>query len=268
MKISHEVPICLLEQSKQFNDYDYILPHLLDKFPAYESYMRQAKAEGRYLICDNSLHELGVPYSEDRLLYWINELTPNEFIVPDLWEDTKGTWDLATYWYNKISELCETNSNFENIDLVAVIQSKSYEDTKWLYKALKGWGYEKIAFSYGAEYYSEVFPHPNKLMSRALGRLQVISQLIKDGIIGKNDRLHLLGCNLPQEFSWYKGINIESIDTSNPIMAGIESISYRSYGLREKPKTKIDDVIDKNFNNITRDIISENIFKFKQINGF
>ena len=42
---------------------------------------------GRYIIMDNSLHELGEAYDTDRLLYWVNELKPDEFIVPDVWED-------------------------------------------------------------------------------------------------------------------------------------------------------------------------------------
>ncbi len=31
IKISHEVPLAVLSVSKTFNDYDYCLPHLLDK---------------------------------------------------------------------------------------------------------------------------------------------------------------------------------------------------------------------------------------------
>ena len=31
MKVSHEVPKVLLNNSREFNDYDYCLPHLLDK---------------------------------------------------------------------------------------------------------------------------------------------------------------------------------------------------------------------------------------------
>ena len=35
------------------------------------------------------------------------------------------------------------------------------------------------------------------------------------GDIKQDDRIHLLGCAVPQEFGWYKDINcIESIDTS------------------------------------------------------
>lgn len=67
--VAHEVPICLLEQSRQYNNYEYILPHLLDKFSAYKDYMLQAKKDGRYIIMDNSLHELGVPYNDERLLF-------------------------------------------------------------------------------------------------------------------------------------------------------------------------------------------------------
>jgi hypothetical protein len=35
MKVSHEVPLCLLEESLQFNDMDYCLPHLLDQNEEY-----------------------------------------------------------------------------------------------------------------------------------------------------------------------------------------------------------------------------------------
>jgi hypothetical protein len=62
MKVSHEVPKCLLNNSPEFNDYDYCLPHLLDKDKHYLKYFREAKAKGRYIIMDNSLHELGEAY--------------------------------------------------------------------------------------------------------------------------------------------------------------------------------------------------------------
>ena len=81
VKVSHEVPICLLNKSRDFNDYDYCLPHLLDKNLEYEEYFRDAREKGRYIIMDNSLHELGKAYKTERLVHWIEELKPNEFIV-------------------------------------------------------------------------------------------------------------------------------------------------------------------------------------------
>ena len=85
IKVSHELPIDLLYLSKDVNDYEYCLPHLLDQNKSYKDYFYQAKKDGRYIIMDNSLHELGKAYDSKRLLHWINELKPNEFIVPDVW---------------------------------------------------------------------------------------------------------------------------------------------------------------------------------------
>ena len=84
-KTSHELPISMLTRSYDINDYEYCLPHLLDQNEIYKNHFYKAKKDGRYIIMDNSLHELGVAYDSDRLMYWINELKPNEFIVPDVW---------------------------------------------------------------------------------------------------------------------------------------------------------------------------------------
>ena len=91
VKVSHEVPIALLGTSKEFNDYDYCLHHSLDRYHSYEEYFRQAKAEGRYIIMDNSLHELGEAYDTKRLLHWVTELEPDEFIIPDVWENADAS---------------------------------------------------------------------------------------------------------------------------------------------------------------------------------
>ena len=57
IKVSHEVPPVLLSLSKHFNDYDYMLPHLMDENEAYRDYFQLAKHNGRYIVMDNSLHE-------------------------------------------------------------------------------------------------------------------------------------------------------------------------------------------------------------------
>ena len=98
IKVSHETPLCLLEDSRLFNDYDYCLPHLLDQEQGYQDYFLTSVAQGRYIIMDNSLHELGVAYDEDRLLHWISVLRPNEFIVPDVWENRTQSVVNARKW--------------------------------------------------------------------------------------------------------------------------------------------------------------------------
>jgi hypothetical protein len=104
-------------------------------------------------------------------------------------------------------------------------------------------GYQKIAFSYGADWYAEDFPHPNPLVGKMMGRIMTISKMYKNGLIDKGDRVHLLGCALPQEFRYYNDFPfIESIDTSNPIIHGLEDIQYSSNGLFTKSDTKIDKI--------------------------
>ena len=235
VKVSHEVPIALLGTSKEFNDYDYCLPHLLDRHRSYEEYFRQAKAEGRYIIMDNSLHELGEAYDTKRLLHWVTELEPDEFIVPDVWENADASVRNAKAWASV--ELPE------NTTKVAVVQGKSYIDFATGYQRYKWLRYEKIAFSYGASWFQETFQHPNSDVAKMMGRLKTITNLYKNNIISDFDRVHLLGCNLPQAFLYYKDFPfIESIDTSNPIIHGLKGKQYKSFGLLEKESTKIDQI--------------------------
>ncbi len=258
MKVSHEVPVAYLDASLEFNDYDYLLPHLYDKHVGYKEFFNKNTA--RYVIMDNSLHELGVPYSKGRMISIIEDIKPDEFIVPDAWEDSITSMRNAKEW--SFIELPK------NVTKVAVVQGKSLHEVIKCYQTYKYLGYTKIAFSYGASYYNEVFPHPNKDIGKALGRQLVISKMIDMGLIGNSDRIHLLGCSLPQEFLYYKDIKqIESIDTSNPIMAAFDDNPYKNWGLDSKPKTKIDEVIDTEFNSDIFNTIKHNTTFFKFINN-
>ena len=260
IKLSHEVPVQLLEDSKQFNDYDYCLPHLLDNHQEYEAYFRQAKEEGRYIIMDNSLHELGEAYNTKRLLYWVNELKPNEFIVPDVWENSNYSVRNAKEWSKK--ELPE------EVTKVAVVQGKSYTEFATGYQSYKWFGYKKIAFSYGASWFQECFPHPNPYVAKMMGRLKTITKLYKLGIISDYDSVHLLGCNLPQEYLYYKDFPfIKTIDTSNPIIHGLEGIRYSNGGLLHKSSQKIDKDFTQNITPKQKEDILYNINMFRNINN-
>ena len=259
IKVSHEVPRCLLPDSENFNDYDYCLPHLLDEDEAYREYFYQAKDKGRYLVMDNSLHELGKAYDTERLMYWVSELLPNEFIVPDVWEERDASVVNARKWIS--IELPE------GVEKVAVVQATTIHEAATCYQTYKDLGYQKIAFSYGASYYNDVVPHPNRDLGKALGRLSVISALYKTKVISQRDRIHLLGCAVPQEFGWYKGFEcIESIDTSNPVMAALEDTRYNVWGLDSKPKANMNDYYYMLENEVNWDLLTDNLTKFRYIN--
>ena len=261
MKVSHEVPRCLLKASPEFNDYDYCLPHLLDKDEEYKQYFLDAKKAGRYIVMDNSLHELGEAYNWDRLKHWLYELEPNEFIVPDEWMDYTQTQVYAKYWKQiPMPKKCIA---------MAVVQGKDKVDAIKSFRCLKELGYQKIAISYGATWYNDLFPHCNKDMGKTLGRMNFIAELIRSGELDKErDNIHLLGCAIPQEFGWYRELKcIKSIDTSNPIMAALEGTWYDESGLTAKPKANMNDHFDIKFEDVDYLMILHNTLKFREING-
>ena len=259
MKVSHEVPIPYIIQGRSFNDYDYCLPHLLDESEEYKNYFQQSKEMGRYIIMDNSLHELGTPYTEERLWHWLNYFKPNEFIVPDYWQDKTATLVSAKKWISKYFP--------DEVTPVAVVQANDRSEAWECYNILKMQGYKKIAFSYGADWYydeglSTTSDENNKFVTKAHGRYNVIKEFFEKGLISKNDRIHLLGCNIPQEFSWYKDMPfIETIDTSNPVIRGLAGVKYEDWGLDNKLSHKVDKF---NGNAENWDLVLHNVNKFKE----
>lgn len=260
VKISHEVPFCLLTKSRKFNDYDYCLPHLMDENEEYRNFFYESKKMGRYIVMDNSLHELGEAYNTERLLYWVNEIKPNEFIVPDVWEDYTASVVNARQW--------STVELPEEVIKVAVVQAKSLHEAILCTQAYKDFGYKKIAYSYGASYYNELCPHPDKDFGKAIGRFIAIEKMIDAKVLSHTDRVHLLGTASPIEFGLYKNIKcIESIDTSNPVMAGIEKRVYHQLGLSPKPVANMNKYQDVSEDFIEIELIEYNIRKFREINN-
>jgi hypothetical protein len=208
----------------------------MDENEQYRKFFLNCRDIGVEIYMDNSLHELGHFYNPDRLMYWLEELKPSTFFIPDVWEDKTASIVNARAWASVVMP--------KNTTKVAVVQAKTLHEAFECTQTYKDLGYKKIAYSYGASYYNDICTHPNKNLGKALGRVYVISTLYKQGVLHPNDRVHLLGCQVPQEFGWYRDIKcIESIDTSNPVMAALEGIRYTNAGLTEKPKANMNDYL-------------------------
>ena len=253
MKVSHEVPKVLLNNSREFNDYDYALPHLLDKDEYYKDYFYNARKEGRYIIMDNSLHELGEAYDFDRLHHWIKEIEPDEFIVPDVWMKQAQTNAQAKYWkqfkYPKRTKI------------VAVVQGEDEQKAHLCAGLLADLGYKKLCISYGASWYGD---NP---LDRSIGRINFVKDLLSRKEL-KDIKFHLLGCAVPQEFGWYRNEpRIESIDTSNPIMAALEGTKYSKSGLLTKPVANMNTHFDIEPEYVNYNIVLKNVKRFREING-
>jgi hypothetical protein len=96
----------------------------------------------------------------------------------------------------------------------------------------------------------------------------VNSSLYKNKLLSDFDRVHLLGTASPIEFGMYKNFKfIESIDTSNPVMAGIEKRVYHQLGTSPKPIANMNKYQDVSEDFIETELIEYNIRNFRKING-
>ena len=233
IKIAHEAPKSIFKTVQEFTDYDYALVHLLEEDKEYLKLFENAIKDGREVILDNSIFELEEAFDAEKFAYWVKRLKPTWYIVPDALENSVLTMESMERWNNTYKDLPGKK--------IGVVQGETYQQIIDCYKYMDYVAnVDMIAISFDYSYYTVSVPHTNKYVSWMLGRVKLLGDLLKHGIINKNKPHHLLGCGLPQEFSFYNGFNfVESIDTSNPVMAGLEGTIYGEYGLFKKPKLPI-----------------------------
>jgi hypothetical protein len=257
IKISHELPLSLLEYSMDWNDYEYCLPHLLDKHSDYRQYFLDSRERDRFIIMDNGLFE-GVTHTTQDLLEKIDLIKPDIFIVPDEWNDSAITARNAKHWLQYKMPM--------RTKLMIVLQGKTVSDIHLLYQQCVDLGYTHFAFNHSSIVYQELGGSENALANQSVGRVLLIQYLLQQKVIKDHHYIHLLGASTPQEFTFYRDAVpnlINSVDTSNPIICGALGIKYTEFGLLEKPKEKIEEFMEENLDSKLEDIIF-NVNKFKE----
>ena len=258
IKIAHESPKSIFQTIQRHTDYDYALVHLFEEDQEYLKLFKNAVLKGREVILDNSIFELEEAFDADKFAYWINELRPTWYIVPDALEDTEKTCKQMLEWNSKYSHIPGKK--------IGVVQGKTYEEIVACYALLDAASTDMIAISFDYSYYTKSVPHPNKYVSWMLGRVKLLGDLLRDGIINVNKPHHLLGCGLPQEFQYYKHSDyrwIYSLDTSNPVVHGIKGIEYKDQGLWSKESQKLFEMINSEVSMDQLNLIKYNIQKFR-----
>lgn len=260
MRIAHEAPLCIFDQVQKVTDGDYALVHLFEENEEYFNKFKEAIGKGRHVILDNSVFELEEAFDSDRFLYWINRLQPSEFIIPDVLEDSYSTIQRLDEWLELYQPQVKTSSK-----TIGVVQARNYDDFVWCYNIIAP-KVDKIAISFDYSFMlSNDLDSPlNKFELFVLGRRQLLRDLVRDKVIDESKPHHLLGCFLPQEFEAYKAYNwIDTIDTSNPVVAGIKGIRYTARGLMTKPSQKLYTMMDDTLTDKQVEDIMYNIQVFK-----
>lgn len=260
MLVSHESPLCLLEESREYNNYCYALVHLFEKYPAYYAHFRSSVLMNREVLLDNSIFELGKAFEGEKFVEWINKLEPSYYIVPDALEQSETT-------INSFMNFTETYTDLPGLK-IGVVQGKTYSEITDCYKFMADCA-DYIAISFDYSYYQATGHGDTNLERMMTGRQRLIASMIDDGIWRWSKPVHLLGCSLPQEFSYYvrnNVHNIRSLDTSNPIMAGIKGLRYAGeLGLRSKPKGLLAEHLEVEVDVDQKSLIDYNLTCFKRI---
>lgn len=242
MKISHEVPFVYLEDSREFNDYEYALAHLLIESPYYMEFMKESVRRGRMVILDNSAYEIvnnprllkkypdGV-FDMDEYIQLLRELRPTYYMIPDS-KLGSNPIEIAERWFEKISNI----SDLDGIKPIGVVHGRDIEEMKLVctYFIEHHCG---IAFSYEPWWYD--YCKDNGLTDKLeCVRLNILKRL---NLVGAN-YVHILGCVTPGELNNIRQLKyINSIDTSYPIMRALESGTVDTHN-DTKPKTTVDGV--------------------------
>lgn len=262
IRIAHEAPKSIFKDVQELTDYDYFLVHLFEEDLEYYNLAKQAVADGREVILDNSIFELEEAFDADRFAYWINELKPTWYIVPDSLENTTITISNMEEWNQKYAHKVPGKK-------IGVVQGKTYSEIVSCYDYMANQAdVDMIAISFDYSYFQEKFPHPNKYVSWMLGRVQLLGRMVKDGVIDTDKPHHLLGCGLPQEFSFYRETGwdwIYSLDTSNPVVHGLKGIEYKDYGLWNKESQKLYTMINSEVSENQLQLVKYNINMFRQL---
>lgn len=272
IEVSHESPVSILKESGQYNDYGYALVHLFETHNDYYNHYRQMRTTtDTPVLLDNSIFELGKAFDRNKYVKWIESLEPNYYIVPDVLEhadDTIQTWkDWMTY------QTDNTNALGNGALKIGAVQGKTWNDLVKCYQFM-GDNADYIAISFDYSYYEHTgrvttTSAGKKLQLWCSGRQRFISQLIDEGIWRWDKPHHLLGCSLAREFSYYVNNNvhnIKSVDTSNPVVAGIKNLRYNeAFGLEYKPACMLADLIDHQVTDTELENIIYNTKMFKKI---
>lgn len=256
MLISHEVPISIFKQSKKFNDYDYCLLHLTYELEDYKNFYLNSVKEGRKVLLDNSLFELGDALTNEQLAKGVEDLHPTWYVIPDCLNNKDET-------IRRFSSFIKDYPNLPGLK-IGVAQGSTIEELTECYIYMSQYA-DKIAIPFDSKAF-ETGKGPI-LEQWCLGRQKFIQMLVDEFIWNDSKPHHLLGCSLAKEFEnkLYKRINIETIDTSNPVVAGIVGLRFGEHGLDNKPSIKLCELINKELNENQLDLVKFNVKMFREM---
>lgn len=274
MITNSELPISLLKYNLELNDYDFVLFHLLKSNSEYREYyynMRRVHPE-RLMILDNSAYEFfikGEILDLDEFKYYIEDLQPDYYILPDVLMDQKKTLDGVELFLKKYN--IESKNAF-NPKPLAVAQGNNNEELLDCILRYNELNIEYIGIPFHLSFYKTYpikddishefmceYGECNEDLLYAMGRASWIRD--NENIFKHFDKVHILGSHCPLEKLFYK--DLYSMDTGYPVKLGI--VGKKLFEEKQKPNIIIDDFLDDRLSENQINLIKTNIELFKKI---
>lgn len=271
MLINSELPLCMLRDNENLNDYDFVLFHLYKNNKRYREYFNSLRNSNpdRLMILDNSAYEFFInneEFNEDDFYNTILELKPDMYILPDALMDKNETIKRTEQFLKKY--------NIPFSEPIAVLQGTSVAemlDCMYLYNYI---GVTNIAIPFHNNFFKELGEHCNmdihfdflenyKVITDdikyAMGRVQFMRHY--GAYFEKFKHVHLLGSHCPLEKIYYK--DYHTMDTGYPVKCGY--VGYELFKESHKPNIIIDEFLDKMLPEDTMELITKNVLKFKNL---
>lgn len=281
MKINSELPLSLLNENNELNEYDFVLFHLYQSNREYREYfLNQRKTNpDRLMILDNSAYEFfikGENLDTREYRKCIMELKPDFYILPDVLMDKQQTLKNALRF--TLIMLASPSCNREVMQkckYMAVVQGNSIEDILDCINIYKSKGIKNIAIPFHNTFFKEIGNYAdediqnefasnynipvNDDMRYAMGRIQFVRNYFD--ILKQFEHVHFLGSHCPLEKMYYK--DFQTMDTGYPVKCAIEG--YELFKEPSKPNVIIDEFFDHYENESGQELIRKNINIFKSI---
>ncbi|WP_267716713.1 hypothetical protein [Streptomyces sp. CoH17] len=181
----------------------------------------------RYLILDNGADELTEGLRGQEYIDLLNEIEPQEFILPDVLQDGEETYKRSVQFIKELEVagwIFDGDDRFQKV--MAVAQGKTF--TEWIncytkFLSLPEVNIIGIPYDIDFDVNMSQTREMSKTEARALNRINLLQHLLAKGMLTKP--IHLLGMNNLDEFrtlSAYSNVlNIRSNDTTAPFAAAM-----------------------------------------------
>lgn len=263
--------MCMMSENEKLNDYDFVLFHLYIKSEAYRQYYLTMRClqPGRLMILDCSAYEYYVSKQElpaAEFARVISELKPDYYICPDTLMDMDKTLD------DTMEFLSEYKQNVGS-EPMAVAQGNTPQELVHCLMQYYKLGLKAVAIPFHNSFFvdygdvderSYLAFHPavrswNDDMAYAAGRMHFVTEIAY--LLKEFDHVHLLGSHCVIEHGYYPTDIVNTMDTGYPVKCAIAG--YELFSEPHKPDIIIDDFLDDNLSEPTKELIRSNIYKFR-----